>query len=320
VTILILQLRRLGDVLMTTPMLRAIRVALPDVVVHVCVEPSSAPAVRHNPCADEVVIADPGAYVNLLRRLRRARYDVVLDTIGTPATARLAFFSSAPIRIGRARRWRTAFYTHAIPPDAQPTYSATSKLALLEPLGIRSDDCRIELFPTEEERRSAAQYWASLGLSDDARVVAFSPVSRRPGKAWPPERFAEVCDRWAERAGLRFLPVHAPGEEAQVERVIGALRRRDAVIWPGPRLAFGALVPLARRCAFFFGNDNGARHAAVAAGIPTAAVFGPDDPAYWTPPDEPRHVHVGGRRPIESVAVGEADAMIARVVAESGLG
>ena len=319
-TILILQLRRLGDVLMTTPMLRAIKGALPDAVVHVCVEPSSAPAVRHNPLADDVVIAEPGARLGLLRRLRRARYDVVLDTLGTPATARLAFFSSAPIRIGWARRWRTAFYTHAIPPDTQPRYSAASKLALLEPLGIRSDDCRIELFPTEEECGDAERYWSSLTLPGGARVVAFSPVSRRPRKVWPPERFAEVCDRWAERAGLRFLPVHAPGEEAQVERVIGALRRRDTAIWPGPRLTFGALVPLARRCAFYLGNDNGARHMAVAAGIPTASVFGPDDPAYWTPPDAPRHLYVGGRRPIESVTVGEVDGMIARVLAESGLG
>ena len=305
---------------MTTPMLRAIKGAMPGASVHVCVERSSAPAVRHNPYADEVVIVEPGAYLSLLRRLRRARYDVVLDTIGTPATARLAFFSSAPVRIGRARRWRTALYTHALPPEPRPTYSAASKLALLEPLGIRSDDCRIELFPTEEECRDADRSWASLALPDAARVVAFSPVSRRPKKVWPAERFAEVCDRWAERSSLRYLPVCAPGEEAQVERVISALRRRDAVIRPGPRLTFGALVPLMRRCAFYFGNDNGARHAAVAAGIPTAAVFGPDDPAYWTPPAAPRHVHAGGRRPIDSVAVSEADAMIARVLAESGLG
>lgn len=305
---------------MTTPMLRAIKGARPDAVVHVCVEPSSAPAVRNHPCADDLVIAEPGAYLSLLRRLRRTRYDVVIDTIGTPATARLAFFSSAPVRIGRARRWRTAYYTHAVEPEPRPTYSAASKLALLEPLGIRSDDCRIELFPTDEECRNAERYWASLALPEPARIVAFSPVSRRPRKAWPPERFAEVCDRWAARAGLRFLPVHAPGEEVQVERVIGALRRRDAVIRPGPRLAFGALVPLMRRCAFYLGNDNGARHAAVAAGIPTASVFGPDDPAYWTPPDAPRHAYVGGRRPIESVAVGEVDGMIARVLSESGLG
>lgn len=305
---------------MTTPMLRAIEGARPDAAVHVCVEPSSAPAVRHNPRADDLVIAEPGAYLALLRGLRRARYDVVIDTLGTPATARLAFFSSAPVRIGWARRWRAAFYTHAIPPDAQPRYSAASKLALLEPLGIRSDDCRIELFPTEEECGDAERYWSSLALPNAARVVAFSPVSRRPRKAWPPERFAEVCDRWAEREGLRFLPVHAPGEEGQVQRVINALRRRDAVIWPGPGLAFGALVPLMRRCAFYLGNDNGARHAAVAAGIPTASVFGPDDPVYWTPPDAPRHAYVGGRRPIESVAVGEVDDMIARVAAESALG
>lgn len=318
-TILVLQLRRLGDVLMTTPMLRAIKGALPSAVVRVSVEPLSAPAVRHNPHADGLELTEPGGYIGLAWRLRRARYDVVIDTIGTPASARLALLSGAPMRIGRAGRWRTACYTHALPPEAGPAYSAAAKLALLQPLGIRSDDCRIELFPTEAESREADRYWSSLGLPDGQPVVAFSPVSRRSRKVWPPERFADVCDRWAARAGLRYLPIFAPGEEPQVQRVIARLRHPGAVIRPAPRLTFGALAPLMRRCAFYLGNDNGARHAAIAAGIPTAAVFGPADPASWTPPASPRHVHAGGRRPIDSVLVPEVDALLPAVLAASGL-
>jgi len=320
VNILILQLRRLGDVLMTTPMLRAIKGAIPGAVVHVCVEPASAPAVRNNPNADRLVMADPGSFLRLAAGLRKGRYDVVVDTLGTPASARLAFLSSAPVRIGRARRWRRMFYTHAVPPGDSPRYSATEKLALLEPLGIRSTDCRIELFPTDAERREADALWASLGLPAGQPVVAFSPVSRRPKKVWPAARFAEVCDRWAERAGLRYLPVFGPGEEPQVERVIERLRHRDAVIYPCPVLPFGALLPLVSRCSFYFGNDNGIRHVAVAAGIPSAAIFGRPNPVSWTPPGSTDHLHAGGRCAIDSVATGEVDAMLARLVAASGPG
>jgi heptosyltransferase III len=320
VTILILQLRRLGDVLMTTPVLRAIKGAVPGAAIHVCVEPASAPAVRNNPHVKRIVAAEPGLFLRLAGRLRKERYDVVIDTLGTPASARLAFLSSAPVRIGRARRWRTAFYTHALPLETQPRYSALGKLALLEPLGIRSADCRIELFPTDDELREADTLWSSLRVPAGQPVVAFSPVSRRPAKVWPAGRFAEVCDRWAERAGFRYLPLFGPGEEPLVEEVVGRVRRRDAIIYPCASLSFGALLPLVRRYAFYFGNDNGIRRVAIAAGIPSAAVFGPPDPVSWTPPESTCHVHVGGNCAIDSVPVDAVDGMLARALAACGPG
>jgi ADP-heptose:LPS heptosyltransferase len=320
VTILILQLRRLGDVLMTTPMLRAIKGALPGVVTNVCVEPASAPAIRNNPHVDRLVTVEPGSLLRLAARLRRGRYDAVIDTLGTPGSACLAFLSSAPMRIGRARPWRKAFYTHTLPPETQPRYSALGKLALLEPLGIRSTDCRIELFPTDDERREADTLWSSLRIPAGQPVVAFSPVSRRPAKVWPAGRFAEVCDRWAGRAGFRYLPLFGPGEEPLVEEVVGRVRHRDAIIYPCASLSFGALLPLARRCAFYFGNDNGIRHVAIAAGIPSAAVFGSPDPVSWTPPESTCHFHVGGGRPIDSVPVDAVDEMLARALAACGPG
>lgn len=318
--ILILQLRRLGDVLMTTPMLRAIKCAMPGAVTHVCVEPASAPAVHNNPHADEIVVAEPGSFLRLAARLRQRRYDVVIDTLGTPGSAHLAFLSSAPVRIGRARPWRRMFYTHALPPAPHRRYSALDKLELLEPLGIRSADYRIELFPTDADCREADVFWSALGLSGERPVVAFSPVSRRPRKVWPPGRFAEVCDRWAERAGFRYLPLFGPGEEPQVEAVIGRVRHRDAVIYPCSTLSFGALLPVVRRCSFYFGNDNGIRHVAIAAGIPSAAVFGPPDPASWTPPGSTRHLYAGGQCTIGTVTAGDVDAILARLLATCGPG
>lgn len=318
--ILILQLRRLGDVLMTTPMIRAIRDALPGATVHVCVEPSSAPAIRNNPHVDAVVVARPGSFLRLLADLRRARYGIAVDTLGTPSSARLTFLSSASMRIGLARRWRAPFYTHAVQPATEPRYSAVEKLALLEPLGIRSTDCRIELFPSDEERREADHVWSSLGLPGDRPVVAFSPVSRRERKVWPADRFAEICDRWAERAGLRYLPLFGPGEEPMIEQVIRRLRHRNAAVYPCPPVSFGALGPLLGRCSCYFGNDNGIRHVAIAAGIPTAAVFGPPNPVSWTPPGSTHDFCAGGCRPIGTVSVSEVDAMMAELLAACGRG
>jgi heptosyltransferase-2/heptosyltransferase-3 len=212
------------------------------------------------------------------------------------------------------------FYTHAVSPGGQARYSALDKLALLEPLGIHSQDWRVELFSSADERREAEAAWAVLDVPTETPVVAFSPVSRRPLKIWPPDRFAEVCDRLAERERLRFLPLFGPGEQHMVERVLDRMRRRDAVIYPCPLVSFGALLPLLTRCAFYLGNDNSIRHVATVAGIPSAAVFGPPDPRSWTPPGSDRHYCVGGKRPAEAVPVDQVEAMVARLVSTWGLG
>lgn len=303
--ILVLQIRRIGDVLMTTPLVRAIAAAWPASAVHACLEPSCVPVLRGNPYVTDTIITRKGASVFLLPRLRRERYDIVIDTLGTPATARLSLLSGAAIRVGRDRRWRAGCYTHAVPPAGARRYSALDKLGLLEPLGIRADDCRLELFPGDDDRREAAAAWAALPLPDPARVVAFSPVSRRQSKIWPPERFAAVCDWLAEDPALRLLPLCAPGEEEMIEAVGDRMKRRGALLTPGPRVSFGALAPLVGRCQFYFGNDNGLRHVAVATGIPSAAVFGLADPASWTPPGSEIHATAGGGRPIDEVSVDE---------------
>jgi ADP-heptose:LPS heptosyltransferase len=319
VKVLILQVRRLGDVLMTTPMLRALKAAIPGVTTHICVERSSLPAVRTNPNLDQAILSPGGASIRLVPVLRRQRYDVVIDTLGSPASARLAFLSGAPVRIGPDRPWRRPFYTHPCP-IREGTYSALAKLTRLAPLGVRSSDARIEVFPTHEDEREAASLWDGFGLDARARVVAFSPVSRRAAKVWPPDRFAAVCDAWAERAGLLFLPLFGPGEGLMVDAVLRSSRCREAYLYPCAPVSFGALAPLITRCAFYFGNDNGIRHVAIAAGIPTAAVFAHPDPATWTPPDSPEHVYVGGRTRADRVTIDEADSMVATLANALGLG
>ena len=311
--ILVLQLRRLGDTLMCTPLLRALAEGGASADVHICLERPYAPVVRGNPHVARTIVSDPGSPLDLWRVLRRERYDVVIDTLGTPGSARLSWLTGARVRIGRDRSWRRLFYTHRVAPAPGPRYSALGKLSFLEPLGIRSSDCRLELFPADEDRQEAARRWSELRRREDGRVVAFSPASRRERKRWPAERFAAVCDRWHRHHGVVFLPVFGPGEEDQIAAVQAAAHESAAFLDGSPPVPLASVAPLIGRCAFYFGNDSGLRHMAIAAGIPTIAVFGTTSPLSWTPPGVPGHACAGGGRPIESVSVDEVDALYARV-------
>jgi heptosyltransferase III len=314
VRVLVLQPRRLGDVLMATPLLRALAHA--GATVHVLVEAPYARALRANPHVEALVA--PGGWPPLVVRLRRARYDAVVDCLGTPRTARLAWLCGARLRVGFARRWRTAFYSHPLPPPAPPVYSALEKLALGAPLGATGGDCRVEVFATGEEEREAAAFLARHRLAEGPRPVAFSPVSRRRDKAWPADRFARLCDLWHERSGWVYLPLFGPGEHEQVAAVVRASRHPGAFVFPCEPLSLGALPTVLARCRLHLGNDNAIRHVAIAAGRPTATVFARPDPRCWTPPGQDVHVAAGGRRPIDSVTVEEADAAVGRLVGRLG--
>jgi ADP-heptose:LPS heptosyltransferase len=314
--VLVVQTRRLGDVLMLTPLLRALSRAWPAARVEVLVEPGSAPALAGNPHVSALVEAS-GPVAALAARLRRARYDVVIDAMGKSTSALLALAAGAPTRVGFAHSRFRWCYTHRATPDASQQYSALEKLALARALGIDDHESTLQLPGGEQDRRLAARWWGGLGLAGDEAPLAFAPVSRRVEKRWPPDRFAWLAGELAGRTGRRLLVFQGAGEAAQAQAVVDLAPHREAILVPGEVLPFPALPAAMARCAAYVGNDNGIRHVAVGLGLPTLAIFGPPAPANWTPPGSPHHLCAGGRRDIRSVTVGEVagllDAFAARV-------
>jgi len=289
--ILLTQLRRIGDVLMTTPAVAAVRAAHPEAHIAYLTEPPSDQVFAHSPHVDEVIRlprrATLAERLALLARLRRARYDVVVDFFGNPRSALLTRLTGAPRRIGpdfAGRRWA---YTERIDPGAAGAYAAAHKAALVAPLGARPASLLPRVFPGPDDAAYAARQLAALGVAPGDFLVALSPVSRQPYKVWPAERFAAVADALVERHGARVLFVWGPGEAHFVEAVRRRMTRPALPDYPVPTLL--QLAALLARARLYVGNDNGPRHFAVAVGTPTVAVFGRPQPANWTPPGEPRH-------------------------------
>jgi heptosyltransferase-3 len=305
VRVLVIQLRRLGDILMTTPLLRQLRRRLPDARIEVLCETAGRQLLEHNPHLDEILTLPARAtsvdLAEVLRRLRARRYDWVVDCQGLPKTAVLARLSGAPVRLGFGGRWwRSLTYSHRYV-RRNSDYSALDKLKLLDLLlepahGTDWGDLQSE-FPVSEEARREAEWFCRTQFPGPVRlaparpggpwrwpVVALFGVSRQPYKVWPAERLAEVGRRLAERGFIPWL-VHGPGEEAAAREVARAMGPGTLVDTPLP--SFPALKEILARCALFVGNDGGPKHLAALAGIPTVAVFGRVHPEAWTRPDDP---------------------------------
>ncbi|MBI5594535.1 MAG: glycosyltransferase family 9 protein [Elusimicrobia bacterium] len=293
-SILVVMLRRIGDVILTTPALRALRKLHPSARIDMLVEPPCHEVLLGNPDASRVLLygSAPVNYLYWLLRVNRERYDWVVDFMGNPRTAALTAASRAPVRAGPAHVSHRWAYTHPMAQSAdRARYSALEKILMLRSLGLDADasDYMPRMSADAESEEFANESWRRMRLPPGP-VVGLVPASRRETRRWPAQRFAELGRLLRDRLGARLLVFWGPGEEA----LAGAVRDgigTAAVLSPRTG-SVRQLAALLGRCALLVTNCNGPKHIAVARGIPTVTVHGSSDPDAWNPPDSPLHAVV----------------------------
>jgi ADP-heptose:LPS heptosyltransferase len=309
--ILVVKLATLGDLLTSTPALRALRVHFPGAHIGVLTTPASAPALRGLDSFDEVLPFDkfafdrpadalrslPGAF-GLAARLRAGSWDtlVLLHHLTTPfgivKYAALSLGSGARQRVGLDNGRGRWFLTGSAPDRGFGWHHEVDYwLDVVDVLGAKPPaEPRLELCVAPDDVGWAAARWRELGLREAVLLVPGSGAFSR-ARRWSPERFAAVGRLLSERHGLAPLVLSGldPDEQVlaqQVARQIGPSARL-APPAPSPQ-ALGALI---RRCQLVVGNDGGSLHVATAVGTPVVAIFGPSNARAWGPypPHDERH-------------------------------
>ena len=169
--------------------------------------------------------------------------------------------------------------------DARPkaglqTQMSTHLQMPLRELGIDacSEPPRISL--TLSDQQAAEEWWAEQEL-DSSWVVAVHPGSGSQAKNWSAQRFAAVARHLQEDQGARVLLVSGPADNRPVAAVQAAVRNGQCILLDS--LPLECLAAILARCKLYVGNDSGVSHLAAAVGTPTVVIFGPTDPAVWTP-------------------------------------
>ena len=297
--ILVLRPRALGDVLLTTPALRALKASFPAAALHVAVDDLLAPLLQRNPHLDRLWLLPRRRprrqrdWWKLAWALRRQRFDLVVDLHGSPRTALLARFTGAPQRVGYALRGRGRLYTHRIPRDTDrrgrrvTQYAARVNLEFVARCGAGGaalDDTSLVYVPAPEAEARMAQALSTLAPGPRVGIAA---AGTWQAKTYPPESFAQVGVQLA-RAGCRVLLVWGPGER-QRAAAVGAAMGGEAILAPETNL--DELAALLARLDLLVANDSGVKHLAVARGTPTLTVCGPTSPTAWVA-DDPAHAWV----------------------------
>jgi lipopolysaccharide heptosyltransferase II len=297
--LLLVRLREIGDVVFTTPAVRALRERFPDGHVTYIVEPAAAPVVAGNPHIDDLIVAPRRrgllgllADISLGRRLRRAGVDLAIDFHGGPRASLLVALSGAPTRVGYAVTGRGWIYTHRVdrPRALRARHSVENQWDLLTAIGVPPPDpvrYPVEMPLDPAVVAGVASRLTASGVGPSDRLVVMHVSAGNPFRRWPIESFAEVAARLAV-TGQVVVVTSGPSDRDAAARVIGQARHQlgdemrgripDAGDFTLPELR--ALV---ERAALYIGGDSGPLHIAATSRVPIVGLYGPTLPARSAP-------------------------------------
>ncbi len=320
----------MGDVLMSTPAIAALRKALPDSYISLAVAPWSRPAVSSNPRLNNLIDSPVGGentiladYIKLARFIRRGRFGTALVLDRSPLLNMVPYLAGVPVRAGLDSYNRGLALTHPVRcPSTKARHEVEWYLDVVRALGLPAPkkDAYVEFYPTEEDRAEADRVIAQAGEQGEAGFVAIhigggvNPGMRLLSKRWQPERWARIADWLAETYEPTILLLGGPSKEdreaaARLKEVLSPSTKPYVVDLVG-KLSWGALGAAIQRCNLFLGNDTGAMHLATAVRTPVVAVFGPSDPARFGPWDPSgRSVVVQGPKSKVQSPKSDADAL-----------
>lgn len=289
--ILIIKLRAIGDVVLSTAVLPNLRRAFPNAKIDFLTESESAEAVQGIPEIDNVLVFDRRriqslcwrraamANARFLGQIRRQGYDLVFDLFGNPRSALFCWISGARRRVGynfRVRRWA---YNVVIENRGGRVHEVEFNLDALAAVDVPIVERR-PFFPLDAAARRFAEEFFETQAAGQGLLVALNPSGGWWTKRWPLARFAALGDRLAEELGGRIVILWGPGEREGAQAVAG-LMTQPALLPPATTLK--QMAALLERCHLMVSNDSGPMHIAAAVGTPTLGIFGPTVPELQGP-------------------------------------
>lgn len=285
--LLVVQTSFLGDVVLTTPLLRALRERARPRRLVVLVRPEAVPLVTGHPDVDDVLVDDkrggdggPGGLLRTAGRLRRERFDVAVSPHRSLRTALLLAAAGVPRRIGFRDAPGAPLYHEHVARD--PSRHAVERiLALAEPFGGAAGAPHLSVPVSAEARANAA----ALLPEGPEPLVGLAPGSVWPTKRWSVDGFAAVAAALAAD-GARCVVLGGPDERALGEDVHRRSGGRTVMLSGQTDLA--TLVAVIDRLGVLIANDSAPMHIACARGVPVVAVFCATTPAQGFGPWGPR--------------------------------
>ena len=286
--ILIINVNWIGDVLFSTPFIKALRDAYPDSYIASLLHPRCSQMLEANPRLNEIITYDEeGAHkslfgkAKLIAELRKKKFDTAYILHRSFTKALIVKLAGIRESIGYPDKNRASLLTKVVEIPDEETHKVEYFLNILRASGIKTGDVSYEFFVRDEDRAFAKGIFAANGISEKDLVVAICPGGNWDPKRWPKENFASLSDLLAEKFGAKVIITGAKKDE-NLGREIEGLMKSPAINISG-KTDLKELSAILERANLVIANDTGSMHLAVAVKTKVIALFGPTSPVLTGP-------------------------------------
>lgn len=282
--ILLIRTDRIGDVLLSTPAIKAVRDAYPQAHIAIIVRPYAEDIVDGNPYLDEVILYDKDgghkgifATIGFAMRLRKKKFDLAIILHPTNRSNIIPFLAGIPERLGYDRKWGI-FLTKKIKDVKHlgEKHEVDYNLDLLRHIGIEAKDKGLYMPVKSEDEKIIERFFSLNGLSGKDLIIAVHPGASCPSKRWSAYRFGRLSDELIEKFKAKIVIIGGPSDVKIVQEVKTGMLNQPITL--SEEHSLGEVAALLKRCRVFISNDSGPVHIAVAVGTPVISIFGRADP------------------------------------------
>jgi len=282
--ILLVQTAFIGDVVLTTPLIKAVKKKFSNAKLSVLVIPETEGLLKNNPYVDDVIVYDKRgqeknlhAFFQLVNRIKQAKFDLALVPHRSYRTSFLVFLSKIPERIGFDKNQASFFLTKKITYQNN-LHEIDRNLSLIQANGLALKEKLPELFPDKNNFARVESFLAENKISSNDKIVAIAPGSTWATKRWLPEGFAKVAD-WLIQNEKAKVVVIGSKEDEKLANGIGNFMQTKPVVACG-KLSLLDSAALLSKCKLLLANDTATVHMAVAMKTPVVEIYGSTVPAF----------------------------------------
>ncbi len=290
--ILLIKLRAIGDVVMSTVVIENLAKAFPHALVDFITEPFCRDVVRAHPRLNQIIMIDKKKMQTLslpekiryqkqfFSQLRDKKYDLVIDFFGNPRSAILTLLSNARWRVGYDYRIRKWAYNVVVPSRAKELHEVDWHLDALQTLRVPIVYRQTDFILDQQSQTFAWQFWSEQKLEQSPLVIGLNFSGGWPAKRWPLERFASLADRLVKAWNADILWIWGPGEKQEAETCMKLMRSSSRLL---PETNLKQLGAMLQRMDMVISTDSGPMHISAAVNTPTVGLFGPTQPEHQGP-------------------------------------
>ncbi len=275
--ILVIRLKGIGDVILSTPLFRALRKAFPQAQIDLLTRSFCEPVARFNPNLNRVILLPEKnesllKIAALIRTLRSNRYDWVLDLAAEPRSAWLTWFTGAALRAGYAFRVRKWAFNFPIPKNKIRKYQAEVNLDIPRALGVPDDGVQTEIFLGKEDLEWAADLLDRPPYKDQKLKIGLNPTGSWSSKRWPAAYWKELILKINQAWGVRPILLGGPGDGMLLGKISSGIEEKTILKPETTLLQAAAFIS---KLDLVVGNDGTPQHIAQAFGVKSLTLCGP---------------------------------------------